>query len=129
MAPPRDGANGYDAEQLEKYLAEIDKADDDLLRLKSDHMTACKGPRGRIKGVMKEAREAGLGMEAFRTIVAKRRADRKIEERIAELEADDKADYLAMKEALGDYGDTPLGEAALKRAAPKGEQLDTLAGG
>ena len=122
----REGANGFDQEQLEKYLAEIDKADDGLLKLKSDHMIACKGPRGRIRGVMKMAREAGFKMEAFRTLVAKYVSERKIEERIAELEADDKADFLAMQEALGDYGSTPLGEATLKRHAPKGETLDGL---
>lgn len=125
----REGANGFDSEQLEKYLGEIDKADDELVSLKSEHMIACKVPRARIKSTMKEARNAGLNMEAFRAVVAKHRSERKIDQRLAELEADDRSDFEAMREALGDYGTTPLGEAALRAAGPKGERLDQLAGG
>jgi len=126
------GANGFDAEQLNSYLEQIDDADDALLRLKSEHMTACKAPRAKIKGVMKEARAAGIGMAAFRTLVAKHRSERKIEEQIAELEADDKADFEEMQRALGDFGDTPLGEAALAKAKPlqhDQEALDRLGRG
>lgn len=114
----REGSNGFDGEQLERYLDEIDKADDKLLKLKSDHMLACKAPRAAIKGVMKEARNAGVNMNAFRSVVAKHRSERKIEEQIAQLEADDHADYQQMLIALGDFGTTELGEAALKRAEP-----------
>jgi uncharacterized protein (UPF0335 family) len=127
MAPEREGSNEFDGKQLDKYLREIDKADDKLIKLKTEHMTACKGPRGQIRGVMKEARESGINIEALRTIVAKHRAERKIEQRIAELEADDAADYEAMQQALGEFGDTDLGKAALRRAKPKGgEKLDSL---
>lgn len=127
----RDGSNGFDGEQLDRYLAEIDKADDELIGLKVDHMRACKGPRGRIRGVMKEARESGANIEALRTVIAKHRAERKIEQRISELEADDLADFEEMQRALGEFGDTPLGEAALKRAQPKSDDgaLDRLGRG
>jgi uncharacterized protein (UPF0335 family) len=128
MAPERDGSNSFDGEQLEKYLKGIDKADDRLIKLKVEHMDACKGPRGQIRNIMKEARESGVNMEALRTVIAKHRAERKIEQRISELEDDDAADYEAMMEALGEFGDTDLGKAALRKAKPKGrsEKLDTL---
>jgi hypothetical protein len=117
-----------DGKQLDKYLREIDKADDKLIALKIDHMEQCKGPRGRIRNIMKEARESGVNMPALSTVIAAHRAERKIEQRIAELEADDAADYEAMQEALGEFGDTDLGKAALRRAKPKGgsDKLDTL---
>jgi uncharacterized protein (UPF0335 family) len=116
-----------DGEQLDKYLRQIDKADDALVKLKVDHMDACKSPRGRIRNIMKEARESGVNMAALRTVIAAHRADRKIEQRISELEADDAADYEAMQEALGAFGDTDLGKAALRKAKTKGgEKLDTL---
>lgn len=124
----KDGSNGFDPEQLERYLDEIDKADDQLLSLKSEHMQKCKGPRGRIRETMKSAKEAGLNMSALRTIVAEHRSKRKIEEKIAALEADDQADYEAMREALGGLADMPLGEAALNKTRPQGEQLDSLRG-
>jgi uncharacterized protein (UPF0335 family) len=119
----------FDGEQLEKYLKGIDKADDRLIKLKVEHMDACKGPRGQIRNIMKEARESGVNMEALRTVIAKHRAERKIEQRISELEADDAADYEAMQEALGEFGETDLGKAALRKAKPKSggsEKLDTL---
>lgn len=128
MAPERDGANSFDGEQLEKYLKGIDKADDRLIKLKVEHMDACKGPRGHIRNIMKEARESGVNMEALRTVIAKHRAERKIEQRIAELEADDATDYEAMQEALGEFGDTDLGKAALRKAKPKAgsDKLESL---
>lgn len=126
----RDGSNGkHDGELIERYLGEIDKADDALTELKVEHMSACKGPRGKIRALMKEARETLPSIEAFRTIVAAHRSERKIEQRIAELEADDLQEFERMQEALGAFADTPLGDAALKKAKPKGgggEKLDDL---
>jgi hypothetical protein len=126
MTSTRDGGNNTKGKQLDSYLREIDKADDELLSLKMSHMAACKAPRGRIRHVMAQAREAGENLEAFRTLVAAHRADRKIDKRIAELEADDRAEFESLQEALGAFGDTALGQAALKRAAPKDGASDKL---
>ena len=129
------GSNGINGDQLKGYLEEIDSADDKLLQLKAEHMAACKGPRKRIKETMGEAKRDGVNMASFRTIVAAHRAERKIEERIAALEADDKADFESMQQALGDYGDTPLGAAALAKAKAReggsdGDRtVDSLRGG
>jgi uncharacterized protein (UPF0335 family) len=124
--PDRDGSNSFDGKQLDTYLKAIDKAYDRLIKLKIEHMEACKGPRGHIRGIMKEARESGVNMAALRTVIAKRRAERKLEQRIAELEADDAADYEAMLEALGEFGDTDLGKAALRKAAAAAAFVDIL---
>lgn len=121
-----EGSNGLSGEGLQRYLAEIDGADDELIALKIDHMNACKGPRGRIRAVMKEARESSENIEAFRVIVAAHRAERKIEARIEELEADDRADYDKMEEALGAFADTALGKSALSKAKPRNKGSDKL---
>jgi hypothetical protein len=42
------------------------------------------------------------------------------------MEADDANDFEHMQEALGDYASTPLGGAALKRAKPKEDTLDSF---
>lgn len=124
-ARERDGSNGY-----AKYLREIDKADDKLVELKIEHMNACKGPRGTIRAVMKEVRESQGGdkIEAFRALVAAHRAERKITQRLAELEADDRAAYDEMVASLGEFGETALGQAALAKAKPKdgSSKLDGL---
>jgi hypothetical protein len=41
----REGSNSFSGKQLEAYLKTIDKADDRLIKLKVEHMEACKGPR------------------------------------------------------------------------------------
>src|SRR5262245_56261344 len=121
-----EGSNGFDGEALEKYLTQIDSADDELVALKMEHMRACKAPRQRIRNVMAQAKTAGLNMNALKAVISKHRAERKVDQTIAELEADDRADFEAMKAALGEFADTPLGQAALKKAEPKPDGLDTL---
>jgi len=124
------GSNQFDAEQISRFLDAIDREDDTLLTLASDHMAKCKGPRARIRDTMKAAKEAGLNMASFRTVVAQHRSERKIEEKIAKLEEDDHADFLQMKEALGEFLDTPLGQAAVDRhPAARSEDLDNLSSG
>jgi F0F1-type ATP synthase membrane subunit b/b' len=122
----REGSNGFDGDQLKGYLDEIKVADDELLSLKMDYMQKCKGPRAQVREIMAAAKEAGVNMKALREVVADDRTRRRRERRIAELEADDLQDYEAMCEALGDYGSTPLGEAALKRAKANEDALNSL---
>ena len=63
-------SNGYDAEKLNGYLAEIALVDDELLTLKGEYMQACKGPRSKIKDILAAAKEDGeLNMVAFREIL------------------------------------------------------------
>ncbi len=125
------GSNGFNKEELGDFLSRIADADDELLTLAGEHREKCKDPHGRIKEVMVEAKEAGLNMASFRAVVASHRAERRLAKRLSELETDDLQDFKEMQEALGDFGDTPLGTAALNRArlkiVPAGDTtLDSL---
>ena len=117
--------NGYDGDALNGFLAEIALVDDELATLKGEYMAACKGPRSKIKDILATAKEADINMRAFREVLAKHRDARAQERRIADLEADDASAYELMLQALGEFGDTPLGKAALDRAKGN-ETLDTL---
>jgi hypothetical protein len=117
--------NGYDEKLLQGYLTEIDAADEALDKLRSAHMNKCKGPRGDIAGGFEAAKEAGIPVRAFKTVVKNRRLERKIQDNTRELEADDAESYDAICAALGDFIDLPLGQAAADRARG-GEALDTL---
>jgi hypothetical protein len=119
-------SNGFRAEQLKSYLDEIDAADDELASLKGDYMQKCKRPRGRVKETIATAKDAGINTKALRAVIADHRAKRKQERRVADMEADDADDYAAMQDALGAFGDTELGRAALDKAKRRGEE--TLAG-
>lgn len=121
------GHNGVKAEQLNSYLATIDDADDELASMLGAFRASCKGPRDRIKNAKAMAKEAGVNPVAFAELIAARRAERAKQKRLGDLEADDLDDYNAMVTALGEFGDTPLGSAALAKAKPRGEDaLDGL---
>jgi len=73
---------------------------------------------------MAAAKEAGVNTVAFRATVAKHRAARKLQARLENLEADDRYAFDMIQEALGEFGDTPLGAAALDRARPRERVLN-----
>jgi len=105
-----------DNNELRSYLEQIDEQDDVLASLRGEYMNKCKGPREAIREVLTTAREAGVNMKAFRVLLTGHRQERKQEARIAELETEDAQAHQEMCEALGEFGDTPLGEAAIKGA-------------
>lgn len=110
--------NGFGGDLLAGYLSEIDKADDEIEDHKAACKEACEPAREVLKDLMTGVEEAGLNMKAFRALVAAHRAERRIDKKIAAMEADDAADYELMCEALGILGDTPLGAAALAKVRP-----------
>ena len=113
---PQHGTNGFDPKQLNGYLSEIDVNDIEIERLKEDCKRECEPYRERIKDIIKAAKDAGINMAAFKVVLAEHRAEKRIDRRIAALDMADRADYEAMVDALGLLADTPLGEAALRRA-------------
>jgi GapR-like, DNA-binding domain len=122
------GTNGFDRDLTERLLRDIDAADAQLASLKGEYMANCKGPRGDIAEVFKEAKDKGLPVRAFRAIVKNRRLDRQMSSNVDRLENDDQASYDALVVGLGDFCDLPLGQAALRRARPAAEEsLNSLA--
>jgi hypothetical protein len=111
-------SNGYDGEELQRFLKAIARQDEELAKLKSEHMTKCKGPRGKIKDTMKAVREAEININAFRVKLAQQRDEIKHDKRVAVMEADDAEALEMIETALGQMADTPLGKAALARARP-----------
>jgi hypothetical protein len=117
--------NGY-AETLNGFLDQVAKQDVELASLRGEYMAACKGPRQRIKEILATAKESDINMVAFRQLLTKRRDELAQERRIADLEDDDRSAYDQMLDALGEFGDTPLGKAALDRAKGGGDTLESL---
>lgn len=122
-----EGSNGYDREQLDALLVEIDQADDELASLKGEYMQHCKNPRETISEVFDRAKEAGIPVRAFKTFVKNRRLEKQQAANIGKLQDDQRAEYDQIAEAIGPFADTPLGQAALDRARPGEAELDNLA--
>ena len=117
-----EGSNGFDPETLQRYLTPIDEADDELASLLGTYREGCIGPRARIKNAKAMAKKDGVNPTAFNELIATRRAERAKQRRLDAMEYDDRGDYEAMVAALGEFGDTALGAAALAAAKAKGEQ-------
>jgi len=117
--------NGGPLAGLKGYLKEIDLQDDELDTLRAEYMNACKGPRSIIGEITASAKEAGINPKAFRELLRKHRADRRHDKRLGILDLADLSDYKSMEEALGDFLDTPLGQAAA--SARRGESGDKSA--
>jgi uncharacterized protein (UPF0335 family) len=120
------GTNGYDKQRLEALLAEVDDADNRLATLKSEYMESCKGPRNDIAAVFEAAKEQGVPVKAFRTYVANRRLEKSKNRNVQKLDLAQQSEYEMLRDALGDYGSTPLGAATLQRAEAEAA-LDELA--
>lgn len=110
--------NGYN-DLVRGLISEIDRQDDELASLRGSYMEDCKGPRGQIKDIKGRAREEGINMRAFNELLSQHRTARAEQKRLASMEADDLDAFNQLEQALGDFGETALGEAALNRAKPK----------
>lgn len=117
-------SNGFDKVKLERAFEQIDQADDELASMKGSYMLQCRRPRAQIKDVKAQLRENGCNMRAFAVLLQKHRDERAQARRAEGLEPDDRAELEQMIEALGPFGDTPLGQAAIVAAG--GEVLDNL---
>jgi F0F1-type ATP synthase membrane subunit b/b' len=104
---------------ISKYLEAIDRADDELASLRGSYMAECKGPRETIREIKGEAREAGVNMRAFNVLLTGHRSERKQAKRVTALEQEDFDALELLREQLGPFADTPLGEAALAEAGDR----------
>jgi hypothetical protein len=121
--------NGYDRATLERLLTDIDNADDALASLRGEYMASCKGPRADIKAAKDKARDANIPTAAFNTLIKNRRLTKQQRANVDALEADQQGELVMLEDALGDFLDSPLGQAALRRERPQQNEaaLDTLA--
>jgi len=107
--------NGGPLAGLKGYLQELDRTDDALDTLRAEYMNDAKPIRNEQAEIMASAKESGINMKSFRAIVRKHRADRRHDKHLEKLDLADLSEYKSMEEALGDFLDTPLGQAAKAR--------------
>lgn len=129
-------ANTIDATTAKRFVGEIEKCFDELLSERGEYMNSCRMIRERIKGWKEQAGEAGIPRKALNIELKRRELERKIEGLTADAEEEDVDLADMLRAALGGFGDTPLGAAAVadaeakttRRRAKKSDALDDLAG-
>ncbi|MFN3891968.1 MAG: hypothetical protein ACK4MV_16355 [Beijerinckiaceae bacterium] len=125
--PHEDQKNAAGDGVAQRWTAEIERHYDTLESLRGEYMNECKQVRELISECYDRAKDAGLSKKALKAVIKTRQLEKKIEslrEDLSEDGLDD--DYDAIRLALGDLAELPLGAAALKGKEPNA--VDSLAG-
>lgn len=106
------------------YLGRVENLMKDLESKRGEYMAECKVVREDIKEIYSEAKANGVPAKALKGLVRYRELERKQAKIGDGLDIDEGSTYQQLVEALGDYGDTPLGAAALGKAPPEDDGED-----
>jgi len=119
QAPPPAGHNGPmpSDETVRNFTHAIEKDMDRLATLKGEYMQDCRQIREAIARTLVEAKDAGIPKREFKLVIRTRALENKLDAITNELEPDERESYDAIRTALGDYADLPLGQAALDKAS------------
>jgi len=118
QAPPPAGHNGpMPADDVVRnFTARVEKLHDELDTEKGEYMRRCRSIRDDIKNVLVEASDAGVPRREFKAVIKVRLLEKRADAVRDELEPDEAETFDTIRTALGDYSDTPLGQAALAKA-------------
>jgi uncharacterized protein (UPF0335 family) len=110
---PSDLANG----KSKSFVERIENLHRQKEELHSAYMLECKDLSLDEQQVYKDAKGEGIPKKALKSVIRDRSLRRKLEAIREGLDAADQDSFDMIKHALGDLAETPLGEAALGRAA------------
>jgi hypothetical protein len=114
--------NEPSADHVIEAVEAIERLHGDLLTEKMTYMKKCKDIRKIVADEYETASNRGISKKLLKTKVKERDLERKIDDLTADLEDDERSEYQMLSEKLGEFGDTPLGAAALRAADGKGTQ-------
>lgn len=117
------GHNGIDPVVAKRWIGEAMRVYADLDEQKIANMNECRAIRARLPEIYESAKNAGLPVKAFKLVLRKRLKEQKIAGLEADIEAltpeddEDAETFEQFKAAIGDFGELPLGAAAIERKA------------
>jgi uncharacterized protein (UPF0335 family) len=103
-------------EVLLDFTHRVENLYDELASEKGEYMNRARQIRESIARVLVEAKDAGIPKKEFKTVIKARQLENRLEHLRDDLEPDEVETYDAIRLALGDLGDLPLGQAALAKA-------------
>jgi hypothetical protein len=108
------GSNGFDPTIVQRFVKEIEKHKETLLSYQGSYMKQCRDVRDMIKKAKELAKGEGIPTKQLNALLKERDLQRKLEGIREDFEDQEDLDtYDQLKEALGDFGELPLGAAAL----------------
>jgi hypothetical protein len=117
-------ANAPCTEDVQAAVRKIEACQEELLSERGAYMQRCRQIREGIGAAYDAAKDKGILKKQLRALVKERDCERKLHAVRADLEADEVEHFDLLKEKLGDFANTPLGQAAVARAAD--DTLDKL---
>lgn len=121
MASPAK-SNEPSMEDVQGAVESIEKLHGDLLSEKMAYMNRCKIIRKMVADKYDHASDQGISKKLLKAKIKERDLERKIDAIVEDFEDDERNEYEMLTEKLGEFGNTPLGAAALARADGKGTQ-------
>jgi len=101
---------------VREAVANIEESYRKLDTERAVYMNKCKSIRGEMKEYYSDAGNLGIAKKLLAKIIKERQYERKIDALTADLEPDERSELEMLVEKLGDFGGTPLGQAALAKA-------------
>jgi hypothetical protein len=126
MAKQRKGSNGATPDQIKNVFDEVLRCHAELATERGAYMQRCGQIRKEIADVYEGAEDYGINRRALKAKVKEHQLQVKLLAIREALEDDDRSEFDQCTEALGDFGGTPLGAAALDGARRR-DALDELA--
>lgn len=114
-------SNGFNAVLVKKLVQQIESGFADLEIERGTYMQRCKAVRGRITGIFEDAKGLGIPTAELKAVIKTRRFEAKASAAREALEAEEREIFDNIREALGDYAETPLGAAAVEAAESQEE--------
>jgi F0F1-type ATP synthase membrane subunit b/b' len=111
------GAGHNFGELAKAFVARIEERLGVLDHHKADYKAAVRLIREDIKLIIDDAKQAGIPKRELKAVVRTRELERRVAAVRDELETVERETFDQIRMALGDFGDTPLGQAALDRVA------------
>jgi hypothetical protein len=104
--------------ELREFLDLVADEETTIANIMDAARKKAEGPRGAIKTAKKALVESGYHAKELATLMRRERLKRKLEHTADNLDDEQILHYRSLERALGDFGDTDLGRAALASAQP-----------
>lgn len=115
MARILEGRNRANPEEMASFIDKYEQLEQECLREKMAYMERCRRIRQQQKELLDDGKTQGLPKNVVKAVVKARELERKVEALMEELEDDAQQVFKDIREALGDYAELPLGQAAVSR--------------
>lgn len=111
-----DNSKRFDAELINEALEDIEGIEARMKKRLEEAQKKNQPDREKIKQIRADIVESGVPAKELATLIRKRRLERNLDNIDASLDDEQKETFANLVQALGEFKDSPLGQAALKRA-------------